>query len=77
MNATVTLLLTLVWLAFVAVAPVPVAAQTLASVKPEQVGLSSEQLGRIAAMLRADSRGTARSPRSKRPACSTPPPRRR
>jgi CubicO group peptidase (beta-lactamase class C family) len=55
MNATVTLLLTLVWLAFVAVAPVPVAAQSLGSVKPEQVGLSSELLGRIAAMLRADS----------------------
>ncbi len=30
-------------------------AQTLSSVKPEQVGLSSEQLGRLVATLRADS----------------------
>jgi CubicO group peptidase (beta-lactamase class C family) len=53
MKRTLALLVALSWLAVVAVAPV--SAQTLSTVKPEQVGLSSEQLGRIVAMLRADS----------------------
>jgi CubicO group peptidase (beta-lactamase class C family) len=41
----------LLWLVTVTLAQ----AQTLPSVKPEQVGLSSERLGRIVTMLRADS----------------------
>src|SRR5919109_1449030 len=51
MKKTIALLVLLLWLSTVAL----VHAQTLPSVKPEQVGLSSERLGRLVAMLRTDS----------------------
>jgi len=51
MKKTIALLSALLWLSSVAL----VHAQALPSVKPEQVGLSSERLGRIMTMLRADS----------------------
>ena len=51
MKKTIALLALLLWLSTVAL----VHAQTLPSVKPEQVGLSSERLGRLVAMLRTDS----------------------
>src|ERR671934_1428495 len=50
MKKTIALLALLLWLSTVAL----VHAQTLSSVRPEQVGLSSEHLGRIVATLRAD-----------------------
>jgi CubicO group peptidase (beta-lactamase class C family) len=53
MKRKITLLAVVLWLSTVALTPAW--AQTLPSVKPEQVGLSSEQLGRIMTMLRADS----------------------
>jgi CubicO group peptidase (beta-lactamase class C family) len=51
MKKTIALLSALLWLSSVAL----VHAQALPSAKPEQVGLSSERLGRIMTMLRADS----------------------
>ena len=51
MKKTIALLALLLWLSTVAL----VHAQTLPSVKPEQVGLSSERLGRLVTMLRHDS----------------------
>ena len=50
MKRKIALLSALLWLATVAL----VHAQTLPSAKPEQVGLSSERLGAIVSMLRAD-----------------------
>jgi CubicO group peptidase (beta-lactamase class C family) len=50
MKRKIALLSALLWLATAAVAH----AQTLPSARPEQVGLSSERLGAIVAMLRAD-----------------------
>ena len=55
MTRRMALLAMVLWLFVVVLAPVSVAAQTLSSVRPEQVGLSSEHLGRIVATLRADS----------------------
>jgi len=55
MTRKMALLAMVLWLFVVVLAPVSVAAQTLSSVRPEQVGLSSEHLGRIVATLRADS----------------------
>src|SRR5438046_2442792 len=51
MKRKIALLAALLWLSTVAL----VHAQTLSSVKPEQVGLSSERLGRIVTTLRNDS----------------------
>src|SRR5437667_786703 len=51
MKRKIALLAALLWLSPVAL----VHAQTLSSVKPEQVGLSSERLGRIVTTLRNDS----------------------
>src|SRR3989442_8307339 len=51
MKRKIALLAALLWLATVALVP----AQTRSSVKPEQVGLSSERLGRIVTALRNDS----------------------
>src|SRR3989440_10786649 len=51
MKRKIALLAALLWLSTVAL----VHAQTLSSVKPEQVGLSSEQLGRLVTTLRSDS----------------------
>src|SRR5437773_950700 len=51
MKRSIALLALLLWLSTVAL----VHAQTLPSVKPEQVGLSSERLGRLVSMLRNDS----------------------
>src|SRR2546428_1206313 len=51
MKRKIALLAALLWLSTVAL----VHAQALSSVKPEQVGLSSERLGRIVTTLRADS----------------------
>jgi CubicO group peptidase (beta-lactamase class C family) len=51
MKRSIALLALLLWLSTVAL----VHAQTLPSVKPEQVGLSSERLGRLVTMLRHDS----------------------
>ena len=51
MKRSIALLALLLWLSTVAL----VHAQTLPSVKPEQVGLSSERLGRLVNMLRNDS----------------------
>src|SRR5256712_2380364 len=51
MKRQIALLAALLWLSTVAL----VHAQTLSSVKPEQVGLSSERLGRIVTTLRNDS----------------------
>jgi len=53
MKRTITLLALVLWLTTLALAPAW--GQTLPTVKPEQVGLSSEQLGRLMTMLRADS----------------------
>src|SRR5438445_10264517 len=50
MKRKIALLAALLWLSTVAL----VHAQTLSSVKPEQVGLSSEQLGRLVTTLRVD-----------------------
>jgi CubicO group peptidase (beta-lactamase class C family) len=51
MKRKIALLSALVWLATLTLAH----AQTLSSVKPEQVGLSSERLGRLVTTLRSDS----------------------
>jgi uncharacterized GH25 family protein len=51
MKRKIALLAVLLWLSTVALAH----AQTLSSVKPEQVGLSSDRLARIVTTLRNDS----------------------
>ncbi len=55
MRRQIASLAALLWLATVPLVAAPVWAQGLLSVKPEQVGLSSEQLDRLVATLRTDS----------------------